>query len=52
MDPEAVVVAAGFEQHHLVLARFAEPRGDDAARRARTDDQVVALFDGIGRGGF
>ena len=40
---ERPVVAAGFEQHDLVLAALGQPRRQHAARAARADDHVVRV---------
>ena len=34
-------LGAGLQQQHAVGAALAQPAGDDRARRARTDDDVV-----------
>src|SRR5690606_30537610 len=40
---ERAVVSPGFEQHDLVLAAFAEPRGQHAAGAAGADDDIVRV---------
>jgi hypothetical protein len=47
MDPEVVVFAAGFQQHHAGIAISRKPVGEHAPRRAGTDDDVVVIADGI-----
>jgi hypothetical protein len=40
-DPEAVILATGFEQQHLLGGILAQPVGQHAARRTRPDNDVV-----------
>ena len=41
LDPDAAILASGFQQQHAVPATFAEPRGDHATGRARAGHDVV-----------
>ena len=45
LDPEPVVVAAGFDQEHPVIRVGAEPVGQQAARAAGAHDDEVELGD-------
>ena len=43
MKPNPIVAAAGFEQQHAPVAIGRQPIGQEAAGRARADDDVVVL---------
>ena len=44
MDHVIVVLGPGFEQQHRYARILAQSRGDDSARAARSDDDVVETF--------
>ena len=41
LHPEAVILAACFEQSHTMPARLAQARGDHASGRTRADHDVI-----------
>src|SRR5258708_25931078 len=43
LEPERALLAARFEQQHRILARRREAIGENAARRTRTDDDVIVV---------
>ena len=49
MDPEIIVAAARFQQQHPITRIDAEAVGEHTARRARPDDDIVELADGLQR---